>query len=253
MKLKLVTLNLWFGGTMFDEIVAFLKVQDADVVVLQEAYNGEDVSLKPQYRSMQELRKRLGYPYDNFVADYLDFDDAEGKAQRGNAILSKFPITASDAVFFVGEYTEEYRNVDGKYDTCPRDLQHVALQTPAGEVNVFNIQGVWDLNGENYSPQRKHMAEVVIKAIEGKPNVIVAGDTNAKQVNQSIKDIEEHLQSVFGEELTSTFNMRHKDNPGYATAAVDAIFISPNIKVLEKSQPDVDLSDHLPLTATLEI
>jgi endonuclease/exonuclease/phosphatase family metal-dependent hydrolase len=56
---------------------------------------------------------------------------------------------------------------------------------------------------------------------------------------------------VFGEELKTTFNMKHKDNPGYATAAVDMMFISPDIKVSEKACPEVDVSDHLPLVVQL--
>lgn len=47
--------------------------------------------------------------------------------------------------------------------------------------------------------------------------------------------------------------MRRKSNPGYATSVVDMIFTSPDIRVVSKSCPDVDLSDHFPLIATLEI
>jgi endonuclease/exonuclease/phosphatase family metal-dependent hydrolase len=253
MTIKIVSLNLWLGGILFDGVVEFLKSQDADVVVLQEVYNGEDPSLDRQFRSMQILQEQLGYAASDFVADFRDIERAEGKAQRGNAILSKFPITQRDAVFFDKPYSEEYRDVPGNYHNCPRDLQHVVLDTTAGEVNIFNIQGVLDLDGGNYSQQRKNMAEQVIKAVSGKPNVILAGDTNAQQTNTAILDIEKHLHSVFGRELKSTFNMRHKDNPGYATAAVDAIFVSSNIRVLSRECPDIDISDHLPLVATLEI
>jgi len=97
------------------------------------------------------------------------------------------------------------------------------------------------------------MAEVVIEAVKDKQNVIVAGDTNAKQTNQAILDIEQHLVSVFKRDMTTTFNMRHKDNPGYATAAVDAVFIDRGMKVIEKQCPDVDVSDHLPLSVTVDI
>jgi endonuclease/exonuclease/phosphatase family metal-dependent hydrolase len=253
MKIKFVTLNMWLGGILFDNIIAFLKDQDADIVVLQEVFNGEDKSLAAQYRSMQVLKEQLGYPYDDFVADYRDFDYTDGKAQRGNAILSKFLITSGDAVFFDEPYTEEYRNIRVNFPNCPRNLQHVSLDTPAGEVNIYNIQGVWDMAGASYSTKRKLMSEAVIKAIDGKQNTILAGDVNARPVNQAVKNIEEHLKSVFGNELASTFNMRRKDDPGYASAAVDMILVSPNIKVLERNCPDIDVSDHLPLTATLVI
>jgi len=253
MTIKFVTLNLWLGGKLFDDILQFLKQQDADIVVLQEAYNGEDSALERRFRSMQVLQQELDYPYQDFVADYRDFDHTDGKAQRGNAILSKFPIIARDALFFAEPYNETYRDVPGNFEHCPRDLQHVTLQTPAGGVNVYNIQGVWDMNGDNYSPQRRRMAELIVDTVKGRPNVILAGDTNAKQTNQAIADIEKSLKSVFGRDLPTTFNMRHKDNPGYATAAVDGIFVSPGIKVLKRTCHDDNLSDHLALSAELQV
>jgi len=254
MTIKFVTINLLHGGIFLDNILKFLKEQDADIVVMQEAYNGTDAALAPQYRSMEVLSKELGYPYMDFAGAYRDMDRTDGKAPRGNGILSKFPVTDHDVAFFYGQYSDgEYRDIPGQYEHCPRPLQHAVLDTPVGEVNVYNIQGVWDLNGERYSEQRKHMADVVIAETNDKKNVILAGDTNAKPVNQAIKNIEEHLHSVFGDELPSTFNMRHKDNPGYATAAVDMIFVSKSIKVVAKDCPDDDVSDHKPLTAVLEI
>ena len=203
-----------FRSQLLDEIIEFLKTQKADVVVMQEAFNATDPSVDRQYHSMEILAEELGYEYSDFVADYRDFDRTDDKAQRGNGILSKYPIVGRDAKFFVRPYTEEYRDVEGQFPDCPRDLQHVVLETPAGEVNVFNIQGVWDLDGDSYSDRRRHMAEVVIEAVKDKQNVIVAGDTNAKQTNQAILDIEQHLVSVFKRDMTTTFNMRHKDNPG---------------------------------------
>jgi endonuclease/exonuclease/phosphatase family metal-dependent hydrolase len=67
-----------------------------------------------------------------------------------------------------------------------------------------------------------------------------------------MRAIEEHLTSVFGNSLTTTFNMRRKENPGYATAAVDLMYISNDLRVTGKDCPDVDISDHLPLVVTLE-
>lgn len=123
----------------------------------------------------------------------------------------------------------------------------------ATEINFFNFQGVWDMDGDNYSPKRKKMSEVILEEIKDKPNVIVLGDTNAKPTNPAIKNIERELKSVFGSSAQTTFNMRRKDNPGYAAAAVDMIFVSPNIKILETSIPNIDISDHLPLVTTIKI
>jgi endonuclease/exonuclease/phosphatase family metal-dependent hydrolase len=252
MTIKVVSLNIWFGGLLQDKVMAFLEAQDADIVVLQEVFNGEDPTLAVQHRTVQVLKERLGLPYEKFAPEYRDYDQTGGKAQVGNAIFSRFPITSSTITAFI-PYTEDYRDVPGNIHNCPCSLQHATLDTPVGKVNVFNIHGVWDLNGDNLSPLRQKMSNLVIDAIKDKKNVILAGDTNAKPTNKAMIAIEQHLKSVFGHELTTTFNMRHKDNPGYATAVVDMMFVSPNIQVIEHECPDVDVSDHMPLRATLEI
>ncbi len=47
--------------------------------------------------------------------------------------------------------------------------------------------------------------------------------------------------------------MRRKKDPGYATSAVDVVYVSPEIKIISRDCPNVDISDHLPLVATLDI
>ncbi len=253
MQIKLVSLNI-FNGHALDAAVEFLTAEKPDVVVLQEVHDGADPKLEPKYRTLEELTNRLGLPYHDFEPCLL-VNRAEGKIPWGNATFSRFPITGREAIFFNGPFKEDY--VEDKTGANNLNMPHVLLgaklETPAGEVNVYNLHGTWDLDGDNFSEKRRQMSEAVITAAKGKSNFIVAGDTNAKPTNQAMVNIEDHLVSVFGHELTSTFNMSRKDNPGYATAAVDMVYVSADIRVLAKSCPNVDVSDHLPLVVTLEI
>jgi endonuclease/exonuclease/phosphatase family metal-dependent hydrolase len=248
MKLKVISLNLWLGGLLLEEVIKFLREQDADIVLLQEVFNGTDPALEPRFRSMQVLKEQLNYPEQDFAAAYRDFDLTNGLMQRGDAILSKFPIKERNTTFVAGSYSETYRDVSEQFKDCPRELEHVVIETPNGDVNVFNLQGVWDLDGDNYSAQRKKMAEVIVTAVEGKEHVILGGDTNARPTNKAIQQIEAKLINVFKGQLKTTFNMHHKDNPGYATSVVDMLFVSPNdMEVLSRECPNVNISDHLPL------
>lgn len=252
MQCKFISLNLWQGGNLFDDILNFLRKENADILVLQEVYKGKDPALERKYRSYDVLKDQLKYSYASFAPAFLD-NRTEGKIEQGNAILSKFPIVGTKVTFFNEPYRDDYTEVPQNFPICPRNLQHAVLNTPAGEVNVFNLQGVWDLDGDNYSEHRKRMSEVIIAETRDKSNVLLAGDTNAKPTNQAMRNVEQHLKSVFGTELTTSFNMRRKDNPGYATAVVDLMYVSPTITVLSHDCPDVDISDHLPLIATVEI
>ena len=109
------------------------------------------------------------------------------------------------------------------------------------------------MDGDRDSPKRQQMVEAILRNTAGLAHVIVAGDTNAKATNPAIARLSPPLVSVFGTSLTSTFNMRRKDNPGYGSAAVDMIFISPDLELVSRDCPSVDVSDHLPLIAEIKM
>jgi endonuclease/exonuclease/phosphatase family metal-dependent hydrolase len=253
MTIKCISLNLWDGGNLFPNVTAFLKEHaDADILLLQEVYNAHDPGFVENYRSLDALRGHLNYPYEAFAPAMLD-KLLIGKVELGNAILSKFPITASDIQFFNDPYRERNPYDLAENPTAPRILQHAAIDFNGTELDVYNLHGVWDLNGDNYSERRRKMSETIISSVQNKKHVLLAGDSNAKPTNPALRNIEEHLTSVFGNEIQTTYNMHRKDNPGYATAACDVMFVSPDIRIVDKSCPDIDISDHLPLIATLEI
>jgi endonuclease/exonuclease/phosphatase family metal-dependent hydrolase len=221
-------------------------------VALQEVHDGHDPRLPERLRSMDALKERLGYPHQSFAHSHL-LALPEGTVPSGNAFLSKFPITDQSTTYLFEPTQDEYLDVPEQWPIFPRILQGVQLDTPAGELNAFNIHGVWDLDGDNPSVARKTMVEKTLQAVAGKPNVLLAGDTNATTGNPLLRDIDAKFANVFGHELKSTFNMRRKDKPGYATAAVDHMWVSRNIQILSRDCPNVDISDHLPLVATLEL
>jgi endonuclease/exonuclease/phosphatase family metal-dependent hydrolase len=252
MKLRVVSLNLWNGGRLMDAALDFLEAEAADIVLLQEVYNGTDPSLDRRFRSMEVLQERLQYPHAAFAPAMLDTSVGDGIV-AGSAMLAKYPIAPAETVFFNEPFHELDSEDPETFKTMPRTLQHVTLALPAGSVDVFNVHGVWDLAGDNFGDRRRRMRESIVGAIEGKQRVILGGDTNAQPTNPMWQAVEQRVASVFGSELKSTFNMKHKTNPGYATARVDMLFLSPSIKVIEHQCHDVDVSDHLPLTATVEI
>ncbi len=253
MEIKVVSLNLWHS-VLLDDIIAFLRQCDADIVMLQEVSNDPNPGLARQHRAFAVLQKELGYAYGVF-APALERVTTDGNIIEGNAVLSKFPLTGHEPVFFDKPYNIFIDDVAHAPD-CPRNLHRVEAKTPVGTVHIINLQGVWDLNGENDSPRRRAMSAAILAEAKGKTRVVVAGDTNAKPTNAAMVAIEDHLTSVFKNELATSFNVKRKDlvkYPGYATATVDIMYVSRDVQVVAHACPDVDISDHLPLTATLRI
>ncbi len=254
MHIKFLQINVWWGGWLWQNLVDFIKKEDPDIITVQEAYHAKDPDLAPNFRTISEFKKIFNYPYLDFVPEFLDIREGR-QIEMGNAIFSKFPITSTDSKYFVGQYQEWGKDQDEAMgsDKIPRRLQHAVLNINNKVVDLFNVHGIVNNRGSYDSPERLHMSELIVKQVKGKPNVILAGDFNVQPNTETIRNVEKHLVNVFKDQLKSSFNMRRKDDPGYATATVDMVFVSKNIKILAQHCPDVDISDHYPLLATLDI
>ena len=233
-----------------EEILAFLRREDADLVLMQEVYDGHDATWERKFRSMDVLRKELAYPYEHFAPTFLERTHF-GKVEQGNAIISKFPIVDSQVFFYDQPYCEREDKPE-YYESTPRNLQRVAIDVGGRTLQVFNTQGIWGKDG-NDNKRRVMMAQTIIGAIKPYVSFVLAGDFNVQEQTKSIRMIEEHAMSVFKNDHRETFfNMRHKTNSGYATAVVDLVFVA-SIEILEHRQHDDHISDHLALSAVISI
>ncbi len=250
MTLKLVNLNVWLGGKLMPQILDFLSKEQPDILTLQEAYNESDQSLPDYFRTLQVICSELKLPYYHFEPSF--YEELEGrKIDRGNAVISKFPITEKSGLFIFGGYGKIV-DVREQFHAHPRNMQKSVIDVNGTLLNVYNLQGIYGEHG-NDTPERIEMMKVVAEEIKDKENVILTGDFNMQPDTKAISQVTAYLDSVFGMELLSTFNMRRKENPGYKTSSVDMVFVSKNLKVLEKKMPDVDVSDHNPLVVQLEV
>jgi endonuclease/exonuclease/phosphatase family metal-dependent hydrolase len=252
MNIKFICLNLWLGGKLFDPMLDFLKEEKPDILALQEIYDGKDPRLEKRFRSLEVLRKELGLLYDFFSPTCIDVR-AEGKIENGNAIFSRFPIVNSNTIFFdipFGERTDFEGG--GDYSFTPRNMQRAEIKLQNANLNVFNTQGIWGFDGED-NERRLKMSDTIISAIRGKKNILLCGDFNVRSHTKTILNIEKHLDNIFKDELRTTFNMKYKNKPSFASSVVDMIFTSKNLKVTDHYCPNVDISDHLPLVCIFEI
>lgn len=251
MEIKVLQLNVWNGGKLWDNLEQFLREQMPDIAFFQEVFGGSAPNLPRRYRTLEEFKKIFPGYFHHFAPSFGDIDEV-GTFDRGNAIFSKFPITHSDITFFDVPYKVFEEQKQRSFEFTPRALEHCVVEADGITLNLFNHHGIWGEDGLD-NARRLEMGRVIARQIQGKENVILAGDFNLGPDTETVKIIEKEVASVFGTSLVSTFNMRHKDKPGFAVAAVDMMFVAPNIEILSKKCLNVDVSDHLPLLVTLEI
>lgn len=250
MKVKVIQLNIW-RGTLLNNAIEFLKKENPDIILLQEVYSTDLPGMPITHRLFSYLSGKFP-EYEGLYGPAFTDTTKLGDIESGNAIFSKFKITDSKNTFF----DEPYRTFDEQDQTDfshnPQTILRATLDVEGVEVNAFSVHGIWGQDGED-NPRRMEMGDIIISEIKDKQNVIMGGDFNIQPHTETIKSIEKYVDSVFKDSLTRTFNLKYKTDGGYATAAVDMMFTSSEIKVIDKKCLDIQVSDHLPLVVELEV
>ncbi|HSW89923.1 MAG TPA: endonuclease/exonuclease/phosphatase family protein [Patescibacteria group bacterium] len=251
MQIKILDLNLFEGGLFWPNIEKLIQKENPDILCLQEVFNG-DAKQSPNFRTIEQLDKLLPgfhHYYSPELFEIWPFGQGDG----GNAIYSRFPMREEQTIFLHREYQKILRPRNEKdFSHYPKNLQSVVVEIDGKRLHVANMHGIWGLDGKD-SKERLQMSKLIVKEVKGKKPLVLAGDFNLKPDTVTIQYIEKLLTNVFKGEMKTSFNMRHKDNLGYASAVVDMFFASPDIKIVSKSVPGDDVSDHLPLLVTVEI
>lgn len=259
MSYKFICLNVWNGGKLWEPMVAWLKNEQPDILALQEVFLSQDPRSPKADRTIEELQKELDLPYAEFAPAFLNTHGGK-ELEKGNAVLSRFPLTPQPTLF----YDQPYGPMDDSglygqdYTLIPRNLQQVTVQLPKGPLHVFNTQGIWGHDGKD-NPRRAAMGEKILTAISNittaYPNqlVILCGDFNVDEKSQTITKIGTQLTNIFAGERTTSFQLTQKTDGGYATAVVDFMFTTPQVHVLSHSSTEPDISDHLPLVVQFTV
>jgi hypothetical protein len=92
MHIKFMSLNLWRGGLLLDELLTYLEQEQPDILVAQEVWNNEDQSAPQHFRSIEAIQNRMHFAAYEFAPALIDNQDGY-RFPSGNAIFSRYPIT----------------------------------------------------------------------------------------------------------------------------------------------------------------
>lgn len=260
MKIKIISLNLWRGGVLMDNVISFIKKENPDILLLQEVQNGLKDNLPDNFKTVDMFKKNLSYPYCYYSPMFLE-ETEYGNIDNGNAIYSKFPFLSTKTVFLdfyyrkriSGTNSDQYTKTQTEeFLNTPRNMQITESKIGETVLSLVNVHGIWGPDGNDNS-RRLKMGEKIIQEIKNKQNIIMAGDFNMRPTSQTIEKIENYVKNIFKGELKSTFNMRRKTNRELASVVVDMMFASQNLKIVNHYCPKVDVSDHLPLVCVFDV
>jgi endonuclease/exonuclease/phosphatase family metal-dependent hydrolase len=139
MKVKLMTLNINHGGELIENICDFIEAEQPDILLIQEAYNGINPKLEQRFRSMDILARSMNATQTFFTSAYMDGDV---DIDRGNGIISKFPIIASEGTIFNSAYRTIHNESNlGDWSDQPRVIQVCEIAVEGKHINIANVQG----------------------------------------------------------------------------------------------------------------
>ncbi|KKS93628.1 MAG: hypothetical protein UV70_C0008G0027 [Parcubacteria group bacterium GW2011_GWA2_43_13] len=257
-SMKIIQLNIW-GGRYLKEAVAFFKQENADIICLQEVTSG--IFTKAESSDVQGIdvyeyiKKELGYDgvFEKCFSAEVDGDISH----RGNAILSRYPLTDMYTEFYDYPFTRFDMNMEGREyaHTQPQNFIVAHVETPQGKMRVMCTHMAWSRVCED-TERRIGQIKKIITYLESVPDeqTLLCGDFNIHPQSESLNIFKSYFVNSGEGSIQNTLNPAvhpvffNGDHPqGLAvdyilTHGLDATFVH---------SPEITISDHLPVIAEM--
>lgn len=231
-RLKVLSYNLRFGElASLEELAAFIKKQNPDIVALQEVDCHTQRDRTPKQHG-KDFATELGFRTGMLSAYGKTIPYAGG--YYGIAILSKYPFAKVERI-----YLPKIENGKEQRAVLIADVEY-----REGAYFTFACTHLDHTNAEERQVQVKKLNEVLLT--KSNP-VIVAGDFNARPDS---KEISEGMSSW---KIVS--NMKPTIPAKAPRSTIDYIFCYPKDRWMgaDAITYEVQLSDHLPVSAVVEL
>lgn len=248
MKINVASWNIWVHGLRDHTGMArVIGENEIDIIGLQEAgvyfdkNNGENIA--------EKIAGELGF---NCVF-YPAFDGRPKKSWIiGNAIISRYPITASES----RQLNPPGVKYDGTALTEPRILAYSKIRLDKNKsLNFLTTHLQFSVRHET-TDLRLAQVENILSTIKklGSP-VVLTGDFNTVPGSPEIKKLENFLTRLGGDE--PTWSVYPWERYGWRVDGlkyrIDNIFISKDLECEKSGVIDSKISDHLAIKAAIDV
>lgn len=258
MKLSILQLNI-NADNYWDTLKSFLTSNNFDILQLQEVAGKDSLSgnIQSKRDCFKELQEILGDNYQGELTISQRYTSSP-TAYVGNAIFFKkdFSLLERHVVTFY-ERTTPFPSDASGYEEAGRDMLHLKLQIEGKAISFLNTHLAWARTTKE-QPHQTKQGDILLNYLQNVPApFILTGDFNLDPEQQIIRKTTALATNLIDEyHIVNTLNPRtHSARmlfpPG---AAVDYIFVTRDIQVNKfEVLEQLDLSDHLGLTAEIEI
>lgn len=223
-RVKLLSWNIW-GGIFLPEIIRYLKYTNADIVGLQEAEEAGDTN------TAEILAKECGYSF--VYTRSMEYEWKGRMTNRGNAVLSRFPIVGHKTHLLNGEK--------------PRTAMQADIRVDNRILHVVSVHLV-------HTGDQENQAERLLNLVP-KNNAVIMGDFNATPDSKTIERMRASFRDTDQKDLPSWClypDGPEECKPDKVISKYDYIFVSYDLRVNGFAVGDTKGSDHLPVSAMFE-
>lgn len=242
MQLKVLSWNIW-QGKYLDKIIKFLELSSPDIIALQEVIESETVE-----NIAKQISDKLGYKY--VYCNAFETDRHETVYKIGNAILSKYEITSESCHFLSS--IDQYKN---SAETEPRVATEVTMKINGKDLRAIAIHLAYSHKFQA-SKMRNLQVDNLIKLLQEDKTVLM-GDFNSNSDGEAVKRVSKVLVNTDKKLTKPTWTVYPFDYRGFKETKlnhrIDYIFVSKDITVKNFEVGESDGSDHLPITAVIEV
>lgn len=255
MTLSIFHLNIQ-SGRFLDEIIAFVKQNDFDILQFQEVSGGKFNSFNHE-DNFEEIKQRLDYTGE-LTKRFTAINDPSNYFANATFIKADFSLIKKQVLWLAPfqEYAQ-FPPIRSDPQKTPYNLLHLTLEIRGKRLHSLNTHLAWGPTPEDepYKVMQGKMLYEYVKQIN--EPFVLSGDFNLTNDSQVVKWMQTIGRDLATESrITNTLNSKthhapHLFPPGLA---VDYIFVDKQTKVLDFQLIDKpDLSDHLGLMVKIEI
>ena len=259
--MKILDLNIGIKLDNTKQVLEFIKEENADICLFQEAMNAVDDTCFELYKSKNALENQGEYKYSEFAPLFIAtgitknnvvIRDFGGKAEQGTLTLSKYRIKEHKNQFYYNEYKYEYDATSFREKDWCRSIQNIILDINGKEVQIINVHGIW--NKDKIGDERTiKQSEFILENIRDDIPVIVAGDFNLLPNTKSIEVLNKKLINLIDKYNIKRTRPNFRDGLDIGNVVCDYIFVNDKVKVNNFNIVDNNISDHLPLLLDFDI
>jgi len=245
MKIKVLSWNIW-KGKYLDNVIRFLKENDADIIGLQEVT--EEDTTEGRRNLAKIIAKSLDYNYAYFKA--FTTDRHEKVYDYGNAILTKHQIENPN-YYFLSDLSDYKKDAE----TEPRIAGIAEININDKRVKIVNVHLAYSHELRS-SKMRIKQIENLTKLINSNKTILM-GDFNASNFSGEMNMVNEIVKNADQNSDKPTWSVFPTNYKGFEVKGldyrIDHIFVSKDVKVMDFKVEESTASDHLPISATIEI